>query len=175
MAKAQVFSLDAVIAAGIFILILLSAALIWQYTREKISIEETRNDMETIARNALSVLIETRGLPTNWTNYTFNSTNIHSLGIADEFLLLNQTKINSLSLANYSEAKTILGVLGPDYELRLDINTWNGTDYMPTYTIGIAPNATASEVVKVERFTLLNNSWAKTTLKLWKSCEDATC
>ena len=96
MAKAQIFSLDIVIAAGIFILILLSTASIWDYSREKILIEETRNDMEIIARNALSVLIETKGSPKNWTAYEFNQTNINSLGLADEFLVLNQTKINSL-------------------------------------------------------------------------------
>ncbi|MBW2965949.1 hypothetical protein KY342_02480 [Candidatus Woesearchaeota archaeon] len=175
MDKAQIFSLDAIIAAGIFILILLSAALIWNYSREKISIEETRNDMEIIARNALSVLIETKGNPKNWTSYTFNQINIHSIGLAEEFLILNQTKINSLSSADYSTAKTILGILGSNYEFRLNIDTWNGTSYMPNYTIGTAPNATASEVVNIERFALLDNLWAKTTMKLWKSCEDATC
>ena len=175
MNKAQIFSLDAVIAIGIFILILLSAALVWNYSREKISIEETRNDMEIIARNSLAVLIETKGNPTNWTDYDFNQTDIYSLGLADEFLLLNSTKINSLSSADYSTAKTILGILGSNYEFRLNIDTWNGASYISNYTIGTAPNATASEVVNIERFVLLDDLWAKTTMKLWKSCEDATC
>jgi len=173
--KAQIFSLDAVIAIGMFILILLSTALIWNYSREKIAIEETRNDMEIIARNALSVLIETTGKPSNWTDYTFNPTNIYSLGIADEFLVLSQTKINSLSLADYSTTKTILGILGPNYEFRLNIDVWNGTAYASNYTIGLLPDSTASEVVNIERFALLDNIWAKANIKLWKSCEDITC
>ncbi|MBW2984327.1 hypothetical protein KY361_04385 [Candidatus Woesearchaeota archaeon] len=175
MDKAQIFSLDVVIAIGIFILILLSAGLIWNYSREKIAIEETRNDMEIIARNALSVLIETKGNPNNWTSYAFNESNIKSLGLADEFLEVDSTKISSLSSADYSTAKTILGILGPNYEFGLDIDIWNGTDYTANYTIGLPPNATASEVVKAERFVLLDNSWTKATMKLWKSCEDATC
>ncbi len=175
MAKAQIFSLDIVIAIGIFILILLSTALIWQYSMEKISIEETRNDMEIIARNVLSVLIETKGTPTNWTDYTFNQTNIQSLGLADEFLILNQTKINSLLSADYSTAKTILGILGSNYEFILNMDIWNNSVYVANYTIGLSPNATASEIVKVERFVLLDSLWTKATIKLWKSCEDITC
>ena len=175
MAKAQAFSVDIFIAVGIFIFILLSAALIWNYSREKIAIEETRNDMEIIARNALAVLIETKGNPKNWTSYTFNQTNILSLGLSDSFLALDQTKISSLSSANYSTVKTILGILGSNYEFRLNIDTWNGTTYISNYTIGLSPNATASEVVKVQRFVLLNNNWAKAALKLWKSCEAITC
>lgn len=175
MNKAQIFSLDVLVAIGIFIFILLSAALIWNYSREKIAIEETRNDLEIIARNSLAVLIETKGDPKNWTAYTFSQTNILSLGLADEFLVLNQTKISSLSSANYSAAKTILGILGLNYEFSLNVDTWNGTSYTPNYTIGTAPNATASEVVNIERFVLLNNKWTKAAIKIWKSCEDITC
>lgn len=162
-------------ATGIFILILLSTASIWNYSGEKISIEEVRNDMETIARNALSVLVGTRGDPRNWTDYEFNQTNIRSLGLTDEFLILNQTKIDSLSSADYSTAKNILGIIGPGYEFSLDISVWDGTDYASDSTIGQSPNATASEIVKAERFTLLDSTWAKATIRLWRSCEGMTC
>jgi len=175
LGKAQIFSLDIVIAAGIFIVILLSTAALWYYGGEKMRIEESRNDMELITRNALAVLIETKGNPSNWTAHDFTTSDIQSLSLADEFLLLNQTKVSSLSEANYSTTKTLLGVLGPDYEFRLDINTWNGTAYAANYTIGLEPNASASEIVKVERFALLGNTWTKATIRLWKSCEDITC
>jgi hypothetical protein len=175
LAKAQIFSLDIVIAVGIFILILVSTALIWQYSREKISIEETRNDMETIARNALSVLIETKGSPSNWTDYTFNTANVKSLGIADEFLVLDSAKINSLSSGDYSTAKTILDILGSGYEFQLKITVWNGNTYISNTSIGSAPDSSASEIVHIERFALLNNIWAKTAINVWKSCGDITC
>lgn len=175
MHKAQIFSLDMVIAAGIFILILLSAAALWSYAGEKISIEESRNDMEMIARNSMSSLVETKGNPVNWNDYEFNSTNIYSLGIADEFLVLNESKITSLQSSNYDIAKMILGILGPDYEFIINIDTWNGSAYLDDYEIGIPPNSTASDIVVVERVVLLNNTWAKTRMKLWKSCEDVTC
>ena len=131
--------------------------------------------METIARNSLAVLIETRGNPTNWTDYELDETNIYSLGIADDSLVLNENKIISLSSADYSTAKTILGILGPNYEFTLAIDAWNGSSYANNYTVGLSPNASASEIVKVERFALLNNVWTKATMRLWKSCEDVTC
>jgi hypothetical protein len=175
LAKAQVFSLDIVIAMGIFILILVSTALIWQYSRGKITIEETRNDMETIARNALSVLAETKGNPTNWTGYAFNTTSIKSLGIAEEFLVLDSEKISSLSSENYSAAKTILGILGPNYEFGITIKVWNGSSYAADYTIGSYPNATAYEIIHLERHVLFNSTWAKASIDLWKSCRHVTC
>jgi hypothetical protein len=173
--KAQLFSLDMVIACSMFILILLSTAALRDYTGETIRIEETRNDMEMIARNAISVLIETEGQPSNWTAQPFSQTDMQSLGLADSFLELDPEKISALSSANYSVAKTLLGIIGPDYEFCLDIGVWNGTSYATGYVIGLLPNVTASEVVREERFSLINNTWAKATIRLWKSCEDITC
>ena len=175
MDRAQIFSLDIFIAVGIFILIILSTMTVWEYSREKISVNEMRNDMEIIARNSLSVLVETRGNPSNWSSYVFNESNINSLGLADGFLVLNQTKISSLVLGNYQAAKRILGILGPNYEFRLNLAVWNGNAYADTYSIGLIPNSSASEVVRVERFALLNGTWAKVTMKLWKSCEGVLC
>jgi hypothetical protein len=167
--------LDTIIASGIFIIILLSAAALWDYAGESIRIEETRNDMEMIARNALSVLIETEGQPSDWTAQPFNQADIQSLGLADSFLELDPMKISALYSANYTMAKTLLGIIGLDYEFGLDIRLWNGTSYSTGYMVGLLPNVTASEVVREERFSLVNNTWAKATILLWKSCEDITC
>ena len=175
MAKAQIFSLDAVIASAIFIFIMLAAAELWQYSREKTFIEETRNDMEVLARNALSMLVETGGKPENWTAYEFNESNIQSLGLADEYLQLNSTKISSLSGADYPAAKTMLGIQGPNYGFEIEIGKWNGSEYSANSTIGQSASDVISEVVKVERYVLLDDSWAKATMSLWKSCEEITC
>ncbi len=169
------FSLDSFIAIGIFIFIILLSAILWDYGREKISVEETRNDMGRIARNALSALAETKGNPANWTEYDLDGSTITSLGLASEFLVIDTQKINSLSLADYADAKKMLGVLGPGYEFTLKLYSWNGSEYLSEYSAGIEPDAASYEVVKTERAVLLNDSWARATLKLWKSCEDITC
>ena len=175
MGKAQIFTLDMIVATGIFILVLLSTAALWDYSREKIRAEEMRNDLEIMARSALSALVETEGSPSDWAAQPFTAADIQSLGLADEFLVLNQTKISNLSSANYTIAKTLLGIPGPGYEFRLDIDTWNGTAYAANHTIGLVPNTSATEVVNVERFTLLDDKWAIVEIKIWKSCEDITC
>lgn len=149
MRKGQAISLDAMIGIGIFILIIISAGFIWNYSRERISSAERRNDIEVVARNALAGLVSTSGNKT-------------SLGLASEYLELDYDEYN------YSTTKKLLGVQG--YEYRLDFKTWNGTNYALNYSIGIVPNASASEVVQVERYVLLDNIRTQIRFRLWKSC-----
>ena len=83
--KAQIFSLDGIVAVITFIIILIASMWLWDYSREKIHLTERRADLEIISKNALSVLVETPGNPANWTNLSdsdFNRTNIYSLGLA---------------------------------------------------------------------------------------------
>lgn len=89
--------------------------------------------------------------------------------------VIDPAKLESLTTINSSTTKKILGILGPNYDYFLQIKVWNGTTYTENTTLGTVPESTATEVVMVDRFALLNNNWAQLTMTLWKGCEGVVC
>lgn len=193
--KAQIFSADLAIATVTFLVILVSSMWLWDYSIEKIELSERRNDLEMISKNALAVLVETPGSPSNWTELSeadFNETNIYSLGLArsysqnnldvarkgksaglsiDNYLVLDENKIQRLIALypqKYTTYKKVLGILGPNYEFQLIIKVWNGTDYSTQYEIGSSPSQNVMDIVRADRFVLLNGEWTDVVLRLWK-------
>ena len=194
MRKAQLFSMDIIFAIASFILILLTVAVVWDNSHEKIINTEARNDLELLSHRAFSLLLNSPGNPENWTTLQaadFNASNLLSLGIAkscssnnldqiekakscgitaDSSLQLDSSKISYLDTNDaslYSAYKTILGISGPNYEFLLQIRPFNGTGYSAAYTIGSAP-LNATNVVNMERFALLNNQWTLVNMQVWR-------
>lgn len=196
--KGQLFSLDMVISFLIFISLLLSGAWLWDQQRETITLRELHYDLAFQANNALASLVETPGNPQNWSALdpaVVNSSTVLSLGLAPSpsfhdlpnkpgrvmagtlggSWVIDPAKLESLTTINSSTTKKILGILGPNYDYFLQIKVWNGTTYTENTTLGTVPESTATEVVMVDRFALLNNNWAQLTMTLWKGCEGVVC
>ena len=130
MAKAQMFSLDTIIAVIAFIIIILMGVWIRDYSNEKLYQTEIRGDIEIISKNALSTLLQTPGNPSNWTNLSaedFTTATIISLGMAkaatynnldiiekgkptgigiNGYLVLDESKIQRLSNLNNQRYET---------------------------------------------------------------------
>lgn len=175
--KAQLFSLDAVVAIGIFIIIMVSAMWIWDYSREKVYLTELREDLELAARTALSSLVETPGNPASWHNDqdSFNTTEVNSLGLSRgrPWVLLDD-KVQSLQdwyPSDNQTCKELLGIQGYGYHLQM----WKyngGFPEDPDYEAGSSPTGTYN-VVRVQRLALLSEgastSWLKIVLELWET------
>jgi hypothetical protein len=195
--KAQIFSTDLIFALIIFILILLSTTYLWDYSREKITLSEERNDLEIVARNAMSSLLLKEGNPSNWSDLpieSFNKTIIKNLGLAGNISInglnrstssataalvnkgsrvLDESKVSRLVELNdekYSVYKELLAIKGSGYEFALDINVWNGTDYELRNSIGLEPYDNASNIVTIYRYGLLNQSWVHLRMQAWQRC-----
>ena len=203
MAKAQMFSLDTIIAVIAFIIIILMGVWIRDYSNEKLYQTEIRGDIEIISKNALSTLLQTPGNPSNWTNLSaddFTTTNIISLGMAktatynnlditekgkptgmgiNTYLVLDESKIQRLSNLNnqkYETYKKLLGILGPQYEFEIRIRPWQGTNYTTQYTIGLPPSSTAQNIVRSDRYALLDGGTrANIIFYLWMECSGVRC
>ena len=180
--KAQVFSLDFVIALMLFIVILIVSEWAWSTSVEKIYFTEGRNDLEILARNAASLLVQNVGDPPNWQNLSdFNTTNISALGFAkNRPWFIDEGKVSrltSLNNTNYSEYKKLLGIRGPGYEFHLNVSKFNKTAFNDLAIIGESPNASAESVVKIDRIVLSGDdkNWTKITMKVWKKCVGAAC
>jgi hypothetical protein len=183
--KSQIFSTDLIIAVIIFTAILITSAWFWDATKEKMHLSETRNDLELIAHNSVSVLINTVGDPPNWHNISFNNDNIYSIGIGKNrpwFIDLNKAKrlqeLNS-SEENYELIKKILGIRGLNYEFYLNISMFNKTDnsFYDISNVGIFPNSSSSHVISIKRTMLsdVDNSWVSFNMLVWTVCQGAQC
>ena len=94
------------------------------------------------------------------------------------YLVLEEAKINrliNLSTPHYTTYKRILGVLGSDYDFLLTIKLWNGSQYNTEHEIGLAPGSTSVNVLRTDRYGLLNETWAHVVFNVWQQCSGVTC
>lgn len=186
--KAQFFSVDITVAILVFISILIASSLYWDYSTEKIKLAEKRGNIQLAAKNVLSNLIETEGNPSNWHNISendFNTTTVDSIGLAKSYSY-NNSNINNRALgltkygawvldkdkiyalynrtSKYEDVKKILGISHYEYELKISV--WNGVFYFLQYSAGNTPH-NATNIVRVDRYALLNDEWVKVNLLVW--------
>jgi hypothetical protein len=198
--QGQIFTVDAAIAVITFIVIIIASIGVWEYVVEKTYLNEVRNDLAAISRNAAAVLVETPGIPANWTSVSqsnFNST-VTSLGLTasssingqdstlgssagfmnSNVLVLDSQKIEFLEnfqLENYQRYKELLGILGPGYEFNLKISLWNGSAYDIKSQIGHPPDISSVNVLQSTRLALLDGNWTRVQLQVWNRCEGVLC
>ena len=141
----------------------------WNTVTERVLQQNARMGMEIFAKNAMSLLIETSGVPANWAAEQ-DINNIVSLGLANTYpsvlassKLLRLQELNS----NYTDVKRLLGLQG--YDFHLQVYVYNGTAYpeIPGYELGYAPSD-AGNVVILSRYALLDDEWARLGLEVWK-------
>lgn len=174
--RGQLFSLDVVVAIGIFILIMISCIWVWDYSREKVYLTVRRETLEISARGALSGLLENPGSPSNWheDQSAFSEAGVNSLGLAGSRpWLLSPEKIQALQDWYSSENetyKTLLAIKGYDFHLEF----WkydSGFSPSPDYEVGSRPMATYN-VVRLQRTALLNQGgnkyWLKIIMEAWE-------
>ena len=178
--KSQVFSTDLIVAVIVFIFILITSAWFWDATKEKMTLTEQRNDLELIAHNAASVLINTVGDPPNWHNIEFNDSSVYSIGIGKNrpwFIDLDKAK--RLNETDYNLTKRILGIRGPNYEFFLNVSMFNKTsqEFEDVSIAGIFPNESSAFVINIERTMLsdIDDSWVNFKMLVWNKCEGVLC
>lgn len=129
------FSADIVIALMIFIFILMSIAWVWDFSTEKIRLDERRNNMNLISMQSLTSLIQTRGEPADWhflPEEEFNASNVASLGLVGTTLSaweLDEYKIKKLYEYNqtkYETVKEMLGLRGSGYDFSIKLSKVGG-------------------------------------------------
>ena len=173
--KGQFFSVDAIFASIIFILLILIVQSYWDYSMEKINYAGRREEIEASSRNAINLLLLSEGAPSNWTGLnasSFGQSSVQSIGlIKSGQLVLDSSKIDKLlqiNTTNYSALKNIIGI--PEkYEFEIKFYRWNGTDYALYSYAGSALLDNATDVVNINRYAVLNNTWMQVTFRGWEA------
>jgi hypothetical protein len=121
-AKGQSMVIDLTFAVLIFLLVAGSVSWIWS---NKVAEAEKRiyeDEIKTMSKRALDVLVVSRGQPSDWEKFTID--NVVTIGLARRSMVLNETKINkfmtwSLSAENYKKIKQKLLIGANEYYFRL--------------------------------------------------------
>jgi len=144
LVKAQVFSLDFLIACSIFLLMFIVLYTYWTYSY--IEIEESRRMNEMIDKAyTISQAWFREGTPKYW-----SPSDVIELGLENNHKF-NRTKMDSLNKSldtgniGYNETKELIDAVFYEYFFRV-YNTTNDT----IYTFGLYPSD-AENVVRIER------------------------
>lgn len=152
--RAQMHSVDAMIALSLFILIFLSAVAIWDHNRFSLKQNEERNDLEIISRYALESLAGTTGIPLDWNKKGIDAIGTKSLGLLSKnHMHIDLEKLDCLILNNatsYEDYKKILGIRGAGYEFFLEYTTFN-KDFIQGQKKQIGYTGECSSKVKLKR------------------------
>jgi len=178
MKKAQLFSNDIIFA----ILLVLFTFTLWLTLRERvlniITTSDDRRQLDEAASSAMSQLLESSGVPSNWDRLsTIDDTTVSSIGIVSDRNNLDSGKTSvfvstaSSDDTNYTITKQLLGLNRESYKFNFTVSSLSGnTIYSINYTPSGDYNASyaaTNTTAFVERFALLNNSLVKVTLGVW--------
>jgi len=178
MKKAQLFSNDIIFA----IVLVLFTFTLWLTLRQRvlnvITTSDDRRQLDEAASSAMSQLLESSGVPSNWDRLsTIDDTTVKSVGIVSDRNNLDSGKtaefVNMANSGgnNYTIAKQLLGLNRESYKFNFTVSSLGGDaiysiNYIPSGTYN-ASYAATNTTAFVERFALLNNSLVKVTLGVW--------
>jgi len=164
--KAQIISLDVMIAALIVLIIIGGlGVLLYQYTIYEQQETELR-DLGLRSQPALNVLMSTKGNPEDWD--TKSCAQIKALGFMSEPGVISGQKLKAFASLDYNCSQSLLGIQG--YNFYFDARDADGNLLNISninITTGYEPPA-GSNAIFSERKAWVDSSYlAKITLGVW--------
>lgn len=157
MARGQVFTLDYVIAVGIFVLVYAACIYAWNSVAYKTLEEFEATEMENTAVRACWQLTRTPGSPADW---EADPSTALALGLAPKDRVLSQEKFNQLSVIEYEKLKNYLGVGGFDFNLR--VTYINGS-----FAGEVGKIPASDKLVSVRRIAVMGNETVFLDFRVW--------
>ncbi|MFH1390953.1 MAG: hypothetical protein ABIH20_01440 [Candidatus Diapherotrites archaeon] len=151
--KGQIFSVDMILAAIVFLFIITSTIVFSNEINNNVILAEKDNLRKETAITAASALVYSSGSPANWENLA-DLNNVSSIGIAKTRNFLDSEKVSKLvdlNQTNYSAVKYLLGVS----KYGLKISVLNLQDKSVLAEFGLEPESDDS-VSAVNRFAYYN-------------------
>jgi len=133
--KAQVFSIDFLVATSIFLLVLTVIMIYWSYTNMQIEETKTINEMVDKAYTISQVWFR-EGTPEYW-----DSANVRELGLLSNHKI-NETKMDEMKKLGYGRVKGIIGA--SPYEFRFLVTKVDDVIKPPIAYINYMPSTELS-------------------------------
>ncbi|MFA6035420.1 MAG: hypothetical protein WC759_00490, partial [Candidatus Micrarchaeia archaeon] len=117
--RGQAFSMDFILSAVIFGIVLVLLVPIWSTLTAQIREAEVRKDLQIATSAIADLLMRSPGSPANW-----SVDDVMSIGLANSAHELNTTKLLRLRDIPYEDAKTVLGL--DAYNFSINVSERNG-------------------------------------------------
>ena len=115
MKKAQILSMDLLIAVLIVLIIMGTLAVfLYQYQIYDEQQKQLR-DLELRSEPALNVIMLTKGNPEDWESSASSCSDIKTLGIMHAPSIISEQKLKNLTLLDYDCVRNTLGIPGYDF------------------------------------------------------------
>jgi hypothetical protein len=160
--KAQVWSLDLVVSAFVFIGVLVALLFAWSYVNDESRLQATLRRMEAKSLDMSESLAMTPGNPGGW-----SPADVEVIGLAQGAGILNSTKVLYFAGMDYEQARLRLGTGLYDFYFRVrdGDNQTLQVDGTPAEA-GSYPGD-AALVVPTERYVVLDGVPAVMEFVLW--------
>jgi hypothetical protein len=191
----QMFSTDAIVAMGIFVFIIIIYISLSSHIYNEVSESQERNHLLSQAQVASDALFNHPGNPTNWTNST-NISSIFSIGVKKsvslngheqvylgrpaaleqsmtEWDLAKVLKFEELNLTHYNDYKKFLAI--DRGEIYVEIFQWTNNEYVSLVKVGNQVPSTAKNVIRLDRYGIINDTWGHAVFHVWTNCGGARC
>ena len=184
-----------IMAIGIFAIVLMGVGWSWDYVIDKTQEDSETKSMEILAKNSITILLETSGAPSDWylkDEEWFNDDegdedddddedegnglnipdNLESIGLSVSYpSVLHKDKVvklNELSDTHYVMLRNVLGLR--KYQFHIGFYIYDGDTYpnTPNYQAGNSSVGLAERVVVVTRYATINSNWTRVNYKVWK-------
>lgn len=156
MLKGQLFYLDLIMSALVFLVLIGLMLTINSYASASHSADMERKAFEIEGMKAMETLVRTKGLPETWET---NTSNLILLGLSSgNNNILDNNKVNQLFSTDYNKIKEVLG-LGADFEIKF-VGSMKSK--------GSAPPPGIENIIFFRRFAYYNNSVEAVEAKFWR-------
>ncbi len=152
--KGQIWSLDFISSLTIFLLVLSSLFMAWNFLSVQAQEQNALERIELLGLEVSDSILRTPGIPENW-----NSSNVEVIGLAYSDNIIDPDKLSNLNSTPYDQTR-ILMTMGYDFYLKIE--DLNGTVYLEKGSIN-----QDRTVVPVERYANYNDRIVKLRLVLW--------
>ncbi len=152
--KAQIWSIDFASSLTIFIIVLASVFLAWNYLSAQTQEQRAMDSMELFALEVSDALVRTPGIPEDW-----NSSYVEVVGLASHENVIDPDKLNATESMGYDRLRLLMT---GGYDFYLIISDINGTTYLEK---GSLPQNRTT--VPVERYANYGDRIVKMKLCLW--------
>jgi hypothetical protein len=157
--KGQIAALDAFVAITLFMLLYLSLDSIWNDKLLNIQQLEMQNNMQFKAIQAISVMLDTQGIPFNWEK---SPADTNAIGLVGKNKEIQKDKLTAFASLDYNTAQFLLKTAPYNFRFEFDA-TGNNDD------VNIGRNIDANNtVVAIERATKFNGGIAIARIKIFR-------
>lgn len=157
--KGMSMVLDLFIALTIFILVLITIMLLFNFYSNRLQEQVFREDFRDKASMLAEILLS-EGDPVNW-----ESTNVEVIGLTNANGQISQSKWDELELVGYDQAKSKFGLAAEDFVIRIGVIEG---EFIGTYGLADA-DLVDKEVVAFNRITSYENQAARLEVKVWRT------